>query len=113
MKNNFLLKTLLLIQTLGLLLYSYIAFRSEGANLWDIFFTNIMSLTWNGQFNLDFLCYLLLSGLWIMWRNKFTAKSIILGALAAILGIVVLAPYLLFLISKEKGDLKQVLIGNR
>jgi hypothetical protein len=113
MKNNSFLKIILVIQTLGLLLYSFIAFRSEGANLWDIFYSNILSLNWNGQFNLDFLCYLLLSALWIMWRNKFSGKSIILGALASILGIVVFAPYLLFLISKEKGDLKQVFVGNR
>jgi len=70
-------------------------------------------LTWSGQFNLDFLCYLALSGLWIMWRNKFSGKSILVGTVAMILGIVFFAPYLLWLMNKEKGDLKRVLVGDR
>jgi hypothetical protein len=32
---------------------------------------------------------------------------------AMILGIIVFAPYLLYLISKEKGNLKTILIGDR
>lgn len=107
------LKAILLTQTLALLTYTYFAFQNEGANLLQIFLQNIKSLNWNGQFNLDFLCYLMLSGLWIMWRNKFSVKSIAVGLLASILGTIVFAPYILFLLFQENGDIKKVLTGNR
>lgn len=113
MNKQTFLKALLLTQTLAILAYTYLAFQNEGANLLQIFLQNIKSLNWNGQFNLDFLCYLMLSGLWIMWRNKFSAKSIGIGSLAMILGTVVFAPYILFLLFQEKGDIKKVLTGDR
>ena len=111
-KNNF-FKTLLVVQTIGLLAYTFIAFQKEGADLFSVFLANIKSLTWTGQFNLDFLCYLMLSGLWIMWRNNFSGKSILVGAFAMILGIVFFAPYLLWLLYKENGDLRRVLVGDK
>jgi hypothetical protein len=113
MSNNNLFKTLLVIQTIGLFVYTFIAFQTEGTDLFSVFLANIKSLTWNGQFNLDFLCYLTLSGLWIMWRDKFNGKSIFIGIVATILGIIFFAPYLLWLINKENGDLKRVLVGDR
>jgi hypothetical protein len=112
MKNNKLFKALLIGQTL-LLAYTILAFKNEGPNLFDIFLSNIQSLKWNGQFNLDFSCYLTLSGLWMMWRNKFTPSSIVFGIVAMILGIIVFAPYILYVLTKENGDLKKLLIGNR
>lgn len=112
MKNN-LLKLLLILQTIIVLVYTVIAFKNEGANLFSIFLSNIQSLTWNGQFNLDFSAYLILSGLWIVWRNKYSLFSIFLGMIASILGIIVFAPYLLYLLWKENGNLKKLLIGDR
>jgi hypothetical protein len=106
-------KILLATQAIGVLIYTFFAFQSEGANLLQIFISNIKSLNWNGQFNLDFSCYLTLSGLWIAWRNKFTSTSILFGVGAMIIGIMAFAPYLLYLVIKENGDLKKVLIGNR
>jgi hypothetical protein len=95
------------------LAYTFIAFQKEGAGLFSVFLDNIKSLTWTGQFNLDFLCYLMLSGLWIMWRNKFSGKSIFVGIFAMIFGIVFFAPYLLWLLYKENGDLRRVLVGDK
>jgi hypothetical protein len=113
MSNNGLFKTLLIVQTIGLLTYTYFAFQTEGADLFSVFINNVLSLNWSGQFNLDFLCYLTLSGFWIMWRNKFTNKSILLGLVAMVFGIVLFAPYLLWLTNKENGDIKRILIGDR
>ena len=113
MSNKNVFKALLVIQTLGLLVYTFIAFHTEGASLISVALNNIKSLTWSGQFNLDFLCYLTISGIWIMWRNKFSGISILVGTVAMILGIVFFAPYLLWLMDKEKGDLKRVLVGDR
>lgn len=113
MKKRFAFKLLLLSQVILLMVFSVMAFQKEGADLFSVFFGNILTPGWNAQFNLDFTCYLMLSGLWIMWRNKFSLGSIILGAAAAIIGIMVFASYLLFLLFKEKGDFKKVLLGNR
>ncbi|OYQ43491.1 hypothetical protein CHU92_03355 [Flavobacterium cyanobacteriorum] len=113
MSKLYLFKCLLLVQTIGLFTYTLIVFEREGSDLFSVFINNILSVSWSGQFNLDFLCYLSLSGLWIMWRNKFNSKAIIVGILAMILGIIFFAPYLIFLISKENGDLKAFLIGDR
>ena len=113
MSNNTFFKTLLIVQTIGLLTYTFFAFQTEGVNLFSVFTNNVLSLNWSGQFNLDFLCYLTLSGFWIMWRDKFTNKSIILGLVAMVLGIVMFAPYLLWLTNKENGNIKRVLIGDK
>lgn len=107
------LKIILLAQTAILLAYTFLAFAQEGPVLFQTFIGNIASGTWSGQFNLDFLCYLMLSGLWIMWRQKYSAASVLIALAAMILGIVFFAPYLLLLIYKEKGDLKRVLTGAR
>jgi hypothetical protein len=113
MSKSKLFKTLLIVQTIGLLAYTLFVINKEGIILFSVFMNSIFSLNWTGQFNLDFLCYLMLSGFWIMWRNKFTSKSIFIGAVAMVLGIVMFAPYLLWIINKEHNDLKRVLIGDR
>lgn len=113
MSKNNLFKTILIVQTVGLLIFTFFAFQTDGANLFGVFIDNVLSLNWSGQFNLDFLCYLTLSGVWIMWRSKFAPKSILLGAVAMVLGIVIFAPYLLWLTNRENGDIKRILIGNR
>jgi hypothetical protein len=107
------LRSLLLAQTMTVLIYTFFAFQTEGANLFQIFVANILALNWSGQFNLDFSCYLTLSGIWIMWRNKFTINAILIGITAMILGIIFFAPYLLYLLMKENGSLKRTLIGER
>lgn len=111
MQHSKTLTSLLIFFFLAIGFYTFFAFQKEGIQLFSVFINQIQSLTWAGQFNLDFTCYLILSGLWIMWRNKFTVSSIFLGTIAMILGMVFFAPYLLFLLNREKGDLKKVLIG--
>ena len=107
------LKFLLLGMTVLLLVYTGLAMQREGSDLFSVFFANIRALGWNGQFNLDFSCYLLLSGLWIMWRNRFSGSSILIGLVAAILGIIFFAPYLLWCLYQSKGDLKLMLLGKQ
>lgn len=112
MKNSILLVLVLIAQSALVIVYTCVATVNEGVNFINIFLTNILSLTWNGQFNLDFSCYLLLSGLWIMWRSNFSYRSIFIGIIAMIFGMMFFAPYLVYLISKEKGSVKHVLIGD-
>ncbi len=111
--QQIILRSLLIVQTLALVIYTYYAIQHEGWDLFNIFLNDIFSLNWSGQFNLDFTCYLLLSGIWIMWRNEFTGSSILIAIVAMIIGIMVFAPYVLYLLSVEKGNLNRVLSGNR
>lgn len=108
-----LLKALLFFQTLALVIYTVYAVKNESWGLIQVFTENIYSLNWNGQFNLDFSSYLTLSGLWIMWRNQWSFSSIIIAIIAMIIGIMAFAPYLFYLLTVERGDLKKVLVGNR
>jgi hypothetical protein len=111
--NQLILKGILFLQTIILLVYTAFAVQNEGWGFLQIAATNVGSLTWSGQFALDFACYLMLSGIWIMWRNKFKAQSMILGIAAMILGIVVFAPFVIYLLGKEKGDLRKVILGKQ
>ena len=116
MKNThstFWLKSLLVLQTVAILFYTLSAYQLQGPNLFAVAWHNLQSGNWNGQFNLDFSCYLLLSSLWIMWRCRFSTSGILIGTIAGVLGILFFAPYLLYLLLKEKGDLIRVLLGER
>lgn len=109
--SNIPLVVLLIGMIIAMAVYTIAAASKEGINLFAVFIENLTSFGWSGQFNLDFTCYLMLSGIWIMWRDRFTASSIVLGSAAMILGILLFAPILIYLIQKEKGDLKAVLLG--
>lgn len=99
--------------TLAVAILTLLALQREGAGLFQVFISNIRAGGWNGQFNADFTCYLVLSGLWLMWRNHFRPSAILLGLAAAILGIILFAPYMVFLLYREKGNLVKVLVGDR
>jgi hypothetical protein len=115
MSNSKNSNTTLIILLSGMILamavYTINATMNEGINLFAVFVDNLTSLGWSGQFNLDFTCYLILSGLWIMWRDRFSGSSILLGVAAMILGILLFAPILIYWILKERGDLRAVLLG--
>ncbi len=111
-KNSTLLPVLLVVQTLSIIIYTLIAFNNEGFTLFQIFFSNILSLTWNGQFNLDFSFYLLLSGIWVVWRNNFSPLSYVLALITFVMGIVIFAPYLVYLYITENGNITRIIVGN-
>lgn len=87
------------------------AVKTEGWNFMHPFLAAMRYWNWNAQFLTDFTCYLLLSGIWIMWRHGFTPQAISGGLLAMVLGFLVFAPYLLFLLLRSKGDVHWVLTG--
>ena len=93
--------------------YTAIVVANYGLGLLPIFFGDIAALAWPGQFNLDFLCFLVLSALWTAWRNAFSGVGLLLAIIAFFGGAGFLLPYLLFLTFRESGDLVRVLIGNR
>lgn len=94
-----------------MLAYTAVTIANHGPNLFPVFFGDIARMGWPGQFNLDFLGMLTLSGLWTAWRNRFSPAGIVLGLLAFNLGTPFLCVYLLVLIAQTKGDMCEVLVG--
>ena len=68
-------------------------------------------MTWSGQFNLDFMDFLGLSGIWVAWRHQFTSGAIALGVIALFGGMMFLAPYLLWASAQAGGDARVLLLG--
>lgn len=93
--------------------YTAITISNHGMGLYPIFFGDMAEMTWRGQFNLDFLCFLMLSGLWVAWRHHFSAGGLALGFAAFNLGAPFLAIYLLIASFRTQGDVKVMLLGER
>lgn len=93
--------------------YTLVTISRHGLNLLPIFFGDIAKMGWPGQFNFDFLGFLILSGLWTAWRERFSAKGLILGVFAFLGGILFLSAYLLYLSFKTDGDMKKIMLGER
>ena len=93
--------------------YTGVVVTHHGIDLVRVFFSDVRAVAWPGQFDLDFLCLLLLAGLWVAWRHDFTARGLGLGLLAPVGGILFLTAYLLVLSLQANGSMKQVLLGAR
>jgi NADH:ubiquinone oxidoreductase subunit 2 (subunit N) len=110
---NVLLKVLLAIMLLGVGMYTIQAFQTDGADLFSIFIQQVFALGWPGQFNLDFSCYLILSALWILWRNEFRPLAYLLALAAMVGGILFFASYLLVLLQKHNGRVVKILLPKK
>lgn len=86
---------------------------THGLGFLPVFFGDIAEQAWPGQFNLDFLCMLSLSGLWVAWRHRFSAAGLGLGLLAFFGGAPFLCVYLLVNSWRSAGDVRQLLLGER
>lgn len=73
-------RLLLAVMIVGILTITGVVGFKHGWNLLPIFFGDIVSLTWPGQFNFDFMCFLLLSGLWLAWRHHFSPRWTRIGS---------------------------------
>jgi hypothetical protein len=98
----------LLLTAAWLILATYTAIV---LNLLPIFFGDMGELGWPGQFNLDFLCFLILSALWTAWRHAFSFAGMLLAVVALVGGAGFLLPYLLIQSVRAKGDMRVVLLG--
>lgn len=81
------LRYALIAMTVLIVVFTVTAIANGGLNLITPFLMPILALSWQGQFNIDFACYLVLSGIWMAWRGGFSGGSIALGILAPPLGI--------------------------
>jgi hypothetical protein len=104
-------RALLVVLILVLFGYTGVVGLNHGWNLVPIFFGDILEMKWPGQFNLDFTCLLIFSGLWLAWRHRFSPGGLVLGACGLVGGTAVLAPYLLVASFQARGDMKELLLG--
>jgi hypothetical protein len=91
--------------------YTAVVIANHGWNLFPIFFGDMAAMAWPGQFNLDFMSMLTLSGLWVAWRHHFSPSGLGLGLLAVFGGAFFLAAYLLLVSLGTDGDVKVLLLG--
>lgn len=104
-------RLLLVVMFLLVTGYSVAVGSTQGWDLVTVFVGDIVRISWPGQFNVDFSCLLLLSGLWVAWRHDFSVGGILLGLLASVGGTAFLAPYLLVVSLRARGDMHALLLG--
>ncbi|MBF2055391.1 MAG: hypothetical protein IGS03_18230 [Candidatus Sericytochromatia bacterium] len=92
--------------------YTGLTIAGHGWNFLPVIFSDLFQLNWTGQFYLDFICYLMLSGLWVAWRHQFSLQGILLGLSAACGGLLFLAPYLM-IVSLQEKSFKNILVGRQ
>lgn len=107
------LRILLTFIFLAIAGYTGVVIANHGAGLFAVFFGDIAKLAWPGQFNLDFMCMLTLSGLWVAYRHRFRPAGILLGLCACIGGVFFLSAYLLVESFRTGGDVSALLLGEK
>ena len=104
-------RLLLILFLVVIAVYTGFTMAMHGMNFLSVAISLALSGTWPGQFAVDFSMYLILSALWIAWRGGFGAASLLMAAVAGVLGMLVFAPYLLWCLHKSNGDIRHVLLG--
>ena len=104
------LKSVLWIMFCGLAVYTAAVVIAEGPDLVSVFLGDIFAMNWSGQFNLDFLCYLVLSAFWVAWRHGFSGGGLALAAVASVGGVLFFAPYLLIQ-SARVASIRELVLG--
>lgn len=91
--------------------YTLVTVANHGLNFFPTCFRDIGLMGWPGQFDLDFSLYLLIAALWIAWRLQFTAAGVLIAVFSPVGGMIFLSAYLLFIITTEKPNMTQLLLG--
>jgi len=104
-------RILLVVIFVAISLYTVPVVLNHGLSLFTVFFGDIGTMGWPGQFNFDFLGFLVLSAVWTAWRNNFSASGLALGVLAFFLGAPFLTAYLLYLSFRCEQNIEPMLLG--
>ena len=106
-----LLRIVLVLHLALLTAYTAIVIGNHGMTLFPVFLGDMMAMAWPGQFNFDFIGFLMLSGLWTAWRNNFSPLGLLLGVVAFFGGMMFLSIYVLIL-SLGARDIQDILLGS-
>lgn len=104
-------RALLILIFVAICAYTAVVIANHGLGLFPVFFGDIAALGWPGQFNVDFMGFLTLSGLWLAWRHRFSPSGIALGILGFFGGAPVLTAYLFFASLQARGDVAVLMLG--
>ncbi len=102
-------RTWLAFMLIAISAYTAVTVQQYGWNLFTPFFSEMLTYSWFGQFNLDFMFMLSLSALWVSWRHRFSPTGFALGVLAFLGGILFLTVYLL-IESRDQESLEALLL---
>jgi hypothetical protein len=104
-------RALLVSMLVVLAAYTAVVISNHGWGLLPVFFGDMATMAWPGQFNLDFLFMLTLSATWVAWRHRFSVAGLTLGLLALFGGALFLTIYLLIVSRQARGDPRKLLLG--
>lgn len=107
------LRLFLFLMLVAILAYTGAVISHHGIDFLPVFFGDMARMNWAGQFNLDFLGLLLLSALWVAWRQRFSAGGIALAMLELLGGTPFLCAYLLIAGLRGDRDVRALLLGPR
>jgi hypothetical protein len=105
-------RTLLVAMLIVLAGYTAVVISNHGPGLLAVFFGDMATMGWPGQFNLDFMFMLALSAIWVAWRHDFSVAGVALAALAFLGGALFLTIYLLIVSRQVDGDVRRLLLGS-
>lgn len=97
--------------TLVIFAYTAVVAARHGMGFVPAYIGVLFSLTWPGQFSLDFGVYLALCALWVAWRHGFSASGVAFACVTLVLGAMVFLPYLLWLSLRPGADAKSMVLG--
>jgi len=100
-----------IIATVGF--YTALVIADHGWGLLPMFFGDIVKMGWPGQFNMDFLSFLILGSVWLIWRHQFSPLGLIFGMLIFAGGAPFLCTYLLVASFRANGDIRILLLGEK
>jgi len=103
--------TLLVVFTVVIFAVSIAAVAGRGYNWPATFFADLVRLDWRSQFNTDLLLHLMLFGAWVSWREGFTGRGHLFGAMCVVWGGMFTFPYLLWVGFQAGGDPIRVALG--
>ena len=104
-------RTVLIVMTVLIVAFTGAAISAGGIDLSSRCFAPSFSKNCLFLCDVFFVCYLVLSGLWMAWRRGFDRVGIALGLMAPPLGILFFAPYLLALSLQTGGNARRLLLG--
>ena len=82
-KKMTMFRNVLIGMTVLIILFTIMAVVDGGLDLFTPFLGPVFAMNWQGQFNVDFSTYLVLSGIWMAWRSGFSRGGLILGICAS------------------------------